>query len=264
MYNATFEGAIWIIIGLSFSEAKMSMTYNQNQDLLNRLYNSAHVRELLHMNKLLEKYPDGKTFNSVKNTVKHFLKSTTLEKEITEGLSKKIYLNKDLNTFRKKKQEKTSSEPCKGMKRNRELSGKEKRQLKLGRRNIRNVSYADALLIHKHWCSYIEGMDLSNDPEAFYLQLSKCDMNGVMLRIVQAKNPSLVGVTGVVIVDRKFTFTVVDSTSAVKVIPKVGCVFEIFWQKSDDKKIHLFGKYMCIRPEERAVRKIRTIMIPVL
>ncbi|KAI5706978.1 hypothetical protein M8J75_013074 [Diaphorina citri] len=243
---------------------------NQNKnELFAKLLNSQKVKQLLALNNIVDKHPDQETGDLAKQIVLHLLQnaSTNLsEDDILQGMSKKIFLSKSLNTYNQRKLNRSNPVKTKPkrLKQNKELSAKEKRALHLRTRHIESVTYSDALTLWRHWCSYIQRMDWHEDKDGFNAQLNKTDMNGVLLSIVRAKNPSLVGMKGVVVMDRKCTFTIVTEANSTKIIPKANCVFDIFWIKPDEKKIQLFGKYMCIRPEERATRRVRSIMVPVL
>uniref|UniRef100_A0A8D9B5N5 Ribonuclease P protein subunit p29 n=1 Tax=Cacopsylla melanoneura TaxID=428564 RepID=A0A8D9B5N5_9HEMI len=238
-------------------------------ELLSKLQNSQKVKLLLSLNNIVEKYPDQDTESLTKEALRHLLEnaSTSIsDDEILQGLTKKIYLNKNINTFIKRKVEQSNSAKpkIKCRRRNKELSAQEKRALHIRRRRPEEVSYSDAITLWQHWCAYVERMEWHQDRDGFNAQLNRADMNGVLLNIIRAKNPSHVGMKGVVVMDRKCTFTIVTEKSGTKIIPKAGCVFEIFWTKPDEKKIQLFGKYFCIRPEERATRRVRLIMVPIL
>ncbi|KAL1460984.1 hypothetical protein WDU94_012918, partial [Cyamophila willieti] len=174
-------------------------------ELLGKLHNSQKVKLLLSLNNIIEKYPDQDTESLTKQALRHLLEdasSSISEDEILQGLTKKIFLNKNINTFTKRKlnQSNLVKRKTKCGRRNKELSAQEKRALHIRRQRPEKVSYSDAITLWQHWCSYIEHMEWHQDRDGFNAQLNRTDMNGVLLSIVRAKNPSHVGMKGGVVV----------------------------------------------------------------
>jgi len=68
---------------------------------------------------------------------------------------------------------------------------------------------------------------ISSSTDSLHSKLSKADFTGANLTITTAKNPSLNGISGLVIEETASTFRLVTPKSTVKVIPKNGTQFDI-------------------------------------
>jgi ribonuclease P protein subunit POP4 len=68
---------------------------------------------------------------------------------------------------------------------------------------------------------------IGGSTDSLHSKLSKADFTGAHLRITTAKNPSLNGITGLVIEETASTFRLVTPKSIIKVIPKNGTQFDI-------------------------------------
>ncbi|KIY67545.1 RNase P/MRP, p29 subunit [Cylindrobasidium torrendii FP15055 ss-10] len=58
-------------------------------------------------------------------------------------------------------------------------------------------------------------------------KLLKADMHGALLTVQQSKNPSLVGISGIVLHETENTFAIIMATNAVKLIPKAKSIFTL-------------------------------------
>ncbi|KAI9636002.1 uncharacterized protein MKK02DRAFT_44700 [Dioszegia hungarica] len=63
--------------------------------------------------------------------------------------------------------------------------------------------------------------------EGIQSRLSKADLTGLSISVLSARNPSLHGITGIVIEETSSTFRLVPPDSRVRVIPKSGTLFEV-------------------------------------
>lgn len=124
--------------------------------------------------------------------------------------------------------------------------------------------------------------------EPFSKLLVKSDFHGAKITVVASCNPSLVNQTGIVAMETRNTFKIVSEDNKTRsefiyhfisiiitifmnnthilfrlniftAIPKQDSVFKI---RFDNIELKIFGKYLNIRPAERAVKKIKTIMRP--
>ncbi|KAF7283169.1 ribonuclease P/MRP subunit POP4 [Rhynchophorus ferrugineus] len=94
---------------------------------------------------------------------------------------------------------------------------------------------------------------------SFSVIVAKSEMVGAEIKVVRSKVPSLIGMTGTVVLETKMTFQIVNPESKLKTILKETSVFEFLVDKI---KFTFFGKHLMSRPADRSVRKIKNIMKP--
>jgi ribonuclease P protein subunit POP4 len=70
---------------------------------------------------------------------------------------------------------------------------------------------------------------LGGSTDSLHSKISKADFTGAQLSVASSRNPSLVGITGLVIEETASTFRLVTPSSLVKVIPKNGTQFAIIF-----------------------------------
>ncbi|XP_031621857.1 ribonuclease P protein subunit p29 [Contarinia nasturtii] len=156
------------------------------------------------------------------------------------------------------------------------LTRKEFTDLGLFNLPTKSMKYADLLPVHDLWVQYIEkqlepyikkrengkfGVPevYDNSYDAFSKTLIKSDLHGAKVTVIASCNPSLVGQTGLVAMETRNTFKIISEDNRIRTIPKPESVFKIVVNGIEFK---IFGKYLNIRPAERAVKKIKTIMHP--
>lgn len=108
--------------------------------------------------------------------------------------------------------------------------------------------------------------------EALQSRLVKVDLTGALLRVRAAKNPDLVGITGLVIEETAGTFRLVGKDSHVRVVPKRGSQLTLAFPAyaSDDStdmaahvaacpqiEVDILGAAFAFRSGDRAGRKFR-------
>lgn len=172
---------------------------------------------------------------------------------------------------------------------------------RLGLYNLptKSIKYIDLEPLHQLWLEYIKKqlqpyLKTSDDgsivaPEVFEKSyepfsklLVKSDFHGAKITVIASCNPSLVNQTGIVAMETRNTFKIVSEDNRTRskshiifiygvkpyflifsiislAIPKQDSVFKICF---DSIELKIFGKYLNIRPAERAVKKIKTIMHP--
>ena len=86
--------------------------------------------------------------------------------------------------------------------------------------------------------------------------LHKSDFHGAKLKVSSSKCTSLVGQTGIVLLDTKGTFSIISKDNVLRVIPKSDSMLELIWKKA---RFTVYGKHLCYRSAERATKKIKTI-----
>ncbi|KAF8512247.1 RNase P/MRP p29 subunit [Gautieria morchelliformis] len=139
------------------------------------------------------------------------------------------------------------------------------------------------LPLHQLWKSYIAellGLDVRpNTPvdntsslhmpnaQSMQAKLVKADFHGSIISVRSAKNPSLVGCSGIVILETENTFKVVTIHNKLKVIPKQNSVFVFtipLYAPSPDSpapdpmiEFELYGDQFAFRSSDRATRKFK-------
>ncbi|ERL95031.1 uncharacterized protein LOC109543774 [Dendroctonus ponderosae] len=118
------------------------------------------------------------------------------------------------------------------------------------------------------WQDYMRGnLELVNrapscsDQEwnSFSVIVAKSEMVGAELKVVKSKVPSLIGMSGTVVLETKMSFQLVTPENKLKTILKDTSVFEFV---IDKLKFTFFGKHLATRPSDRSVKKIKSIMHP--
>lgn len=134
----------------------------------------------------------------------------------------------------------------------------------------RQIKYEEALPLHSLWKGYMKehlGLSAGDQvPEvydtgydAFSKLLVKTDLHGAKMYVTQSKCPTLVGLSGIVVLDTKNVLKLLGKDDRLRTIPKAECVFGM---KFGNMVFTIFGKHLCIRPAERSVKKIKNFIEP--
>lgn len=94
---------------------------------------------------------------------------------------------------------------------------------------------------------------------SFSAIVAKSEMVGAELKIIKSKVPSLVGMSGTVVLETKMTFQIVTPRDKLKTILKDTSVFEF---QLDKLKFTFLGKHLATRPSDRSVRKLKNLLHP--
>lgn len=94
-------------------------------------------------------------------------------------------------------------------------------------------------------------------------KLIKAEFVGCMLSVKRAKNPSLIGLSGIVLQETQGTFKLVTPRSQIKVLPKLGTVFTLVLplepapNSNQDRELSfdLYGDSFAYRPADRVGKK---------
>ncbi|SCV70424.1 BQ2448_1818 [Microbotryum intermedium] len=106
--------------------------------------------------------------------------------------------------------------------------------------------------------------ELNINVVALHSKLVKAEFVGSILAVKRAKNPSLVGINGIVLQETQGTFKLVTATSQIKLVPKQGSVFNITLPlaakddsdtSSQKLSFDLFGDQFAYRSAERVGKK---------
>uniref|UniRef100_A0A1I8PSF8 Ribonuclease P protein subunit p29 n=1 Tax=Stomoxys calcitrans TaxID=35570 RepID=A0A1I8PSF8_STOCA len=161
---------------------------------------------------------------------------------------------------RKKKSTKSSS-----------LTRREYSKLGLHTLPTLQMKYTEVLPLHRLWKGYMkEHLGLSEGDripqvyeagyDAFSKMLVKTDLHGSNMSVLQSKCSTLVGISGIVVMDTKNVLKILGKDNRLRTVPKSECVFSM---KFGNMNFTIFGKHLCIRPAERSVRKIKNYIEPV-
>ncbi|CAD7005650.1 unnamed protein product [Ceratitis capitata] len=150
------------------------------------------------------------------------------------------------------------------------LTRREYARLGLHTLPTRQMLYEEALPLHKLWKGYMrehlglrEGdtVPAVHEPtyDAFSRLLVKTDLHGAKIRVVESKCPTLVGLSGIVVLDTKNMLKILGKDNRIRSIPKSECVFGMrLW----NMEFTIFGKHLALRPAERSVKKIKNFIEP--
>lgn len=111
-------------------------------------------------------------------------------------------------------------------------------------------------------------------PESVQSKIVKADLTGAKLSVVAAKNPSLIGLAGILLEETAGSFRLVSVDGKVRVVPKVGAQFCLsmpvfaagelegdewaeFEQKCPKIEAEILGGAFAYRSEDRAGRKFK-------
>ncbi|XP_050310721.1 ribonuclease P protein subunit p29 [Anthonomus grandis grandis] len=129
-------------------------------------------------------------------------------------------------------------------------------------------TYASLEPVRKMWQEYMrENLELIKRAPShvdaewnnFSTIVAKSEMVGADLKVIKSKVPSLIGISGTVILETRMTFQIVTLRNKLKTILKDTSVFEFIL---DNMTFTFLGKHLVSRPADRSVRKIRSLLHP--
>ncbi len=144
-------------------------------------------------------------------------------------------------------------------KRRHKLTSKEKRQLGLFK-IPRDQQYVSFLPLHTLWQEYVRDLiDFSriteqNKQTTIQQKLLKADYHGAILTVTKAKNPSMIGHTGIMVQETKNVFKIVSKDNKVKMIPKENTVFTV---EVEGFRLDIDGSHFRFTAAERVHRKFK-------
>jgi ribonuclease P protein subunit POP4 len=135
------------------------------------------------------------------------------------------------------------------------------RQLKLDGMyefSLNGRTYKDFLPMHTLWLQYMGAVLSKHGSNASLEQIGtkvlKADWHGAFITVLQSETPSLVGHAGIVLVERKNTFLIVNKKSQLLLLSKAGTVFAM---RLNNMTLKLYGDNLRVRSSERSVQKFR-------
>lgn len=193
---------------------------------------------------------------------------TFLENRLPPGDKKEIN-----GEFRKtivlsyQKPKRTKSKPVRKTKK--PLNSKEKRDLGLYRLPRKGLQYSSFDSLHRLWLGYMtELLDLqsleaggwipglSEETRQLQLQMRVCraDLTGALVTTSSASCPSMVGVSGIVVMETKNTLQILMKDNKLRLIPKSGSSFSF---QVGGYKFTLPGSSILSKPAERITKKLK-------
>uniref|UniRef100_A0A7S0RUB3 Uncharacterized protein n=1 Tax=Pyramimonas obovata TaxID=1411642 RepID=A0A7S0RUB3_9CHLO len=128
------------------------------------------------------------------------------------------------------------------------MGAHERRNLKLQKLPSDLCEYSLYEPLHDKWCEYVEQL-LSNAPGVMSSdteclpQLATVDLHGSQMRVVRSKEPSRVGVEGLVVMDTCKTFHIISRENRLHVVPKTGSIFEM---KFKNRRFAIHGNNLVV------------------
>ncbi|KAI8969747.1 Rof/RNase P-like protein [Pilobolus umbonatus] len=149
---------------------------------------------------------------------------------------------------KKKKKEKRRREE-------RKLTCKQKKELKVYDIPKEAHNYVLFEPLSQLWQGYMANLLMGGNTN-FQQKLIKSDFHGAPMTVIQSKNPSYVGVSGIMIQETLSVFKMITKENKLKSIPKNSCIFKIYIEHNK-KDYVIYGQHMVSRPAERAVKKFK-------
>ncbi len=146
------------------------------------------------------------------------------------------------------------------------LSFKTRKSLRLFDLNKKEtLDYAKYEQINQLWHSYANScLTACLSPngklseESVLNCLKQIDYHGCCLSVVKSSSKSFIGVSGLVLQDKKNVFYLLTKENRIKIVPKFGCLFE--FEILGFCRMILVGSNVCVKPEMRSTKhaKIKT------
>ncbi|KAI8051106.1 Rof/RNase P-like protein [Syncephalis plumigaleata] len=109
--------------------------------------------------------------------------------------------------------------------------------------------------LHTLWTQYIsEVQGTSNSPHTLLPKLLKADLHGSVMKVVRSRCPSYVGTTGIMIMETKNLFRIIDQRNRLISVPKANSVFAL---SINQHEYIIYGSQFCYRAADRAVKKFK-------
>lgn len=85
--------------------------------------------------------------------------------------------------------------------------------------------------------------------------LALSDLHGAHLRVIQSKNPSTVGIEGIVMQETEQTFRIISQDNRIRTLLKADCIFHLYG--GGDYVFILHGSHFCYRTALRSKLKLK-------
>lgn len=124
------------------------------------------------------------------------------------------------------------------------------------------IDYKNYIFMNDLWKQYItELMKDTTSNEAILQRIVSADYHGCLIRIVKAKNSSLIGKEGIIIQETKTMFIIIEKLKNRRCsILKKDCLFSIdIIIKNKEQTILVSGAAISVRPEQRGQKRSTSI-----
>ncbi|ETS73635.1 hypothetical protein PFICI_14581 [Pestalotiopsis fici W106-1] len=159
------------------------------------------------------------------------------------------------------------------------LSSRERR--KRGLYNVPKEGRKFAIFepLNRLWNGYMReilGNELHSGGQGASAKLAAADYHGARVEVSRSRNPSRVGIEGIVIKDTRFAFEIITKRNQVKLVPKEGTTFRMRVPSSDETpndtddstmkqfEFEVLGDQFQFRPADRANKKFRAHYLKLL
>lgn len=187
-----------------------------------------------------------------------FLQNHVSSQLIQEGLEDTLrHQQKSLSLSNNIVNRKDAKKRAKPVKR---LNAQQRKKLKLVDIKQEEQRFELYLPLHSLWKDYmsdlvnLEKLSAKNMPE-FETKLLKADFHGALLTVTKSKCPSLIGLTGLVLLETKNTFKLITTKNQLKTIPKQNTVFSL---AVGDFLLTIYGNNFLFKAAERSIRSFKT------
>jgi ribonuclease P protein subunit POP4 len=124
------------------------------------------------------------------------------------------------------------------------------------------TNYTNYIFMNDLWKQYIAELvkDIKND-EAILQRMIAADYHGCLIRVVQAKNQSLIGKEGIIIQETRNMFIIVEKSKNRRcAILKKDCLFSMDINVGDkERTVFVSGAAISVRPEQRGQKRSMSI-----
>ena len=127
-------------------------------------------------------------------------------------------------------------------------------------KNDKTITYESMLEINNYWNEYIISLlNNSLNPENISQKLLKCDLHGSIISVFSSNNKNNIGLNGIVIYESKRTFNIITKKNSIKILLKMGNIFEIEIPNKNNKiiKAKIIGDNFLFRSAERTKIKYK-------
>ncbi|ORX89239.1 RNase P/MRP, p29 subunit [Basidiobolus meristosporus CBS 931.73] len=149
---------------------------------------------------------------------------------------------------------KNSQKKSRGKQRRLGLTSKEKKEGKVYDLPAECHKYALFVPLHKLWLQYMEELFNGSSPSVFAQKILKADLHGCLITVVKSKCPHYIGVSGILVQEKRNVFNIITSNDRLLVIPKVNSVFTF---KIRDSIFTLYGNQLLCKASDRAAKKFK-------
>jgi RNase P/RNase MRP subunit p29 len=152
-----------------------------------------------------------------------------------------------------------SAPPVPAVRRHARVRGKRVRWLRARPRlqRSRAISFESMKRVNRLWREYIDVLRGPNELKsgsALRDKVMRADLHGALIRVVQSRNVTAVGLCGFVLVETKLAFQIVTRANAVKQVPKAHTVFDVHHPVAI---FRFYGSQLQSHAAERSTKKLK-------